>query len=308
MFIVLPLSFLLIFHVNTIQADKQIATTMADIFLDSLYDVVKAALVESDMLIDIGMEKDYNKFTLILRLKNWGAMNMLEEAMANPSQYNGDPNYALMNLKRDFSDEIVDDVPAFDGAAHEFKEEVESAYGDETQREEAREDGVDSSVNRRVPLASRRQFEGVDGSDFDTVEDDVEDSTDVCYPSRKRSRAPPIDADYHEEEPPVEKKRGRKRKVKKKVSSQKKLSLLPSAKLKPLKKRAPNNRKYMCDVCDHRTDSIRRLQKHKSTHSDEKPVACNMCDFRCKREDLLRNHMTLHTGELLVQTDLLSMI
>ena len=51
-----------------------------------------------------------------------------------------------------------------------------------------------------------------------------------------------------------------------------------------------------CDSCDYKTNRVGRLERHKRTHSGEKPFACQYCSYRAAQRATLARHILTHTG------------
>lgn len=65
--------------------------------------------------------------------------------------------------------------------------------------------------------------------------------------------------------------------------------------LKQTKGRKGKNRKKMfCHICN---KHVSRLNRHLSTHSDEKKFQCTICENRFTEKGSLRKHLLIHSGE-----------
>ncbi|XP_067646250.1 gastrula zinc finger protein XlCGF57.1-like [Eurosta solidaginis] len=51
---------------------------------------------------------------------------------------------------------------------------------------------------------------------------------------------------------------------------------------------------FRCDLCHHKSISMRNLQIHKQIHSNEKPFACELCDQTFRQKQLLTRHTNLY--------------
>ncbi|XP_061403500.1 zinc finger protein 879-like [Lethenteron reissneri] len=60
--------------------------------------------------------------------------------------------------------------------------------------------------------------------------------------------------------------------------------------------RPPGNR-HECDHCPYVTDRAGHMEKHRRTHTGERPFACPVCDRRFTQPSALRSHERTHTGE-----------
>jgi len=56
-------------------------------------------------------------------------------------------------------------------------------------------------------------------------------------------------------------------------------------------------KKHECSICKHRTTSKADLERHKRTHTGEKPFKCDFCEKRYGRKEDLASHKRTHTGE-----------
>ncbi|KAF6029323.1 hypothetical protein EB796_012391 [Bugula neritina] len=52
-----------------------------------------------------------------------------------------------------------------------------------------------------------------------------------------------------------------------------------------------------CESCDYKTHQLGRMERHKRTHSGEKPFACSYCAYKAAQRATLDRHLLTHTGE-----------
>ncbi|XP_067635455.1 uncharacterized protein [Eurosta solidaginis] len=57
------------------------------------------------------------------------------------------------------------------------------------------------------------------------------------------------------------------------------------------------NYQYPCDICGKHFKRTSHLNRHKQSHSDEKPHKCDLCEKRFTQAATLKDHMRTHTGE-----------
>ena len=56
-------------------------------------------------------------------------------------------------------------------------------------------------------------------------------------------------------------------------------------------------KKHECSICKHRCISKADLERHKRTHTGEKPFKCDFCNKCYGRKEDLAVHKRTHTGE-----------
>ncbi|XP_042880666.1 zinc finger protein 316-like isoform X6 [Penaeus japonicus] len=54
---------------------------------------------------------------------------------------------------------------------------------------------------------------------------------------------------------------------------------------------------FACQICPYRATQKTSLQKHLRTHSGEKPYACHLCTYRASQKVHLQNHIRTHSGD-----------
>ncbi|KAL3478042.1 hypothetical protein BJX99DRAFT_256809 [Aspergillus californicus] len=52
-------------------------------------------------------------------------------------------------------------------------------------------------------------------------------------------------------------------------------------------------KKFKCDTCQRQFNRREHLQRHESTHNNNKPFHCTICRYSCRRRDLLNRHIKL---------------
>ncbi|XP_013165529.1 PREDICTED: zinc finger protein 90-like isoform X1 [Papilio xuthus] len=65
-------------------------------------------------------------------------------------------------------------------------------------------------------------------------------------------------------------------------------------------------KRYMCDVCGHKTRQYANLMVHMRVHTNEKPYQCPHCDRRFSMPSNRDRHLVVHTGEKRYQCQLCS--
>lgn len=248
-----------------------------DAMLDMVHGVVEEALVRSDLKLDVGMEKDYLNFRLILKLQSWTTVNLDDPFPPNSQFSSNDGSFPLLNLKKDFFGENRDDVP------------LEERFGSfAVKRDPDIVQCNDSTNSVRDVFEPSETFPS---NSADEMDNPFEDVIAMESPELASDEKAAENREEEEKEEIVTKPAKRRRTV-----NGKKKQPTVGEKTERRKKYG-RRRSFKCEFCSHTTDCMRRLTKHVSTHSDEKPIKCTLCDFRCKREDLLREHVTIHTGE-----------
>ncbi|XP_061639908.1 POZ-, AT hook-, and zinc finger-containing protein 1 isoform X1 [Phyllopteryx taeniolatus] len=64
------------------------------------------------------------------------------------------------------------------------------------------------------------------------------------------------------------------------------------------RKRERTRRHVGCDICGKVFRDVYHLNRHKLSHSGEKPYACNVCGLRFKRKDRMSYHVRSHDGSV----------
>nr|XP_027207202.1 zinc finger and BTB domain-containing protein 24-like [Penaeus vannamei] len=54
---------------------------------------------------------------------------------------------------------------------------------------------------------------------------------------------------------------------------------------------------FACQICPYRATQKTSLQKHLRTHSGEKPYACHFCTYRASQKVHLQNHIRTHSSD-----------
>ncbi|KAL3462307.1 hypothetical protein BJX64DRAFT_259273 [Aspergillus heterothallicus] len=52
-------------------------------------------------------------------------------------------------------------------------------------------------------------------------------------------------------------------------------------------------KRFKCDTCQRHFNRREHLQRHESTHNNNKPFHCTLCRYSCRRRDLLNRHIKL---------------
>lgn len=76
------------------------------------------------------------------------------------------------------------------------------------------------------------------------------------------------------------------------------LQLHGAAALDSSRKRERTRRHVGCDICGKVFRDVYHLNRHKLSHSGEKPYACHVCGLRFKRKDRMSYHVRSHDGSV----------
>ena len=71
---------------------------------------------------------------------------------------------------------------------------------------------------------------------------------------------------------------------------------LPPQQPTPKKPAKPVKKNHGCDMCGKAFRDVYHLNRHKLSHSDEKPFQCPICQQRFKRKDRMTYHVRSHDG------------
>ncbi|KAG7218303.1 hypothetical protein INR49_020486 [Caranx melampygus] len=80
----------------------------------------------------------------------------------------------------------------------------------------------------------------------------------------------------------------------------------PAAAECPQEAPKPVKKNHGCDMCGKAFRDVYHLNRHKLSHSDEKPFECPICQQRFKRKDRMTYHVRSHDGEFTSLTSALS--
>ncbi|NXS05989.1 VEZF1 protein, partial [Oxylabes madagascariensis] len=58
----------------------------------------------------------------------------------------------------------------------------------------------------------------------------------------------------------------------------------------------PVKKNHACEMCGKAFRDVYHLNRHKLSHSDEKPFECPICNQRFKRKDRMTYHVRSHEG------------
>lgn len=71
---------------------------------------------------------------------------------------------------------------------------------------------------------------------------------------------------------------------------------MPPQQTAPKKPPKPVKKNHGCDMCGKAFRDVYHLNRHKLSHSDEKPFECPICQQRFKRKDRMTYHVRSHDG------------
>ncbi|XP_046891072.1 vascular endothelial zinc finger 1-like isoform X2 [Hypomesus transpacificus] len=74
------------------------------------------------------------------------------------------------------------------------------------------------------------------------------------------------------------------------------MSPMPQQQSLPKKPAKPVKKNHGCDMCGKAFRDVYHLNRHKLSHSDEKPFECPICQQRFKRKDRMTYHVRSHDG------------
>lgn len=72
------------------------------------------------------------------------------------------------------------------------------------------------------------------------------------------------------------------------------LSVLPQRPANPNPN--PVRKNHACETCGKAFRDVYHLNRHRLSHSDEKPFSCPICQQRFKRKDRMSHHVRSHQG------------
>lgn len=74
----------------------------------------------------------------------------------------------------------------------------------------------------------------------------------------------------------------------------------PTSLLRPQRPANPNpnpvRKNHACETCGKAFRDVYHLNRHRLSHSDEKPFSCPICQQRFKRKDRMSHHVRSHQG------------
>ena len=269
---------------------------MADVLLDTVFGVIKAALVKEGLLEEIDLKRDHDSFCIVLKLKKWMRLN-IEELQSDTREFIDEKpeNLLAAICKSSFPSKPIKDSM--------IKHEVDESgldfrgFEDENQPEQFL---VDPTSGVQNPGCNEKE--------------NVRKSQRLINDERTYVESPVSDAEASSgsDEKSARRKKGKNKLEKKKLKTLKRTLSATSVSAKGIGKNSRNSKpacnkkgnvkkpvtkRHQCGFCDYRSDCSRSLRIHSSIHMTEKPIACSICEFRCKREDLLKQHMKRHSSE-----------
>ena len=268
---------------------------MADVLLDTIYEITKVALQQNNMHDQIIILKDHANFRMIVTLKNWTKLELYKEVVSDDdvcdpllsipqAELDGDIQPCHLStpaiIKEELSDEIMDNLCS-DGL---IKCELVSPQTQPNAFPSHMNGGARKSERvKKMVLGSLKETSAEFEFKNETF-DDPEETEKLKRLARKKK--------YRE------RKREKKRlELQKKREKEKKDRARVRARtLARRQARRKEKPRFQCEFCDFTSNKLCHYKRHTSTHSSEKPIACTLCDYRCKREDLLNNHMKKHMG------------
>ena len=60
--------------------------------------------------------------------------------------------------------------------------------------------------------------------------------------------------------------------------------------------------RFQCDLCSYSTNKKVNLDRHRRTHTGERPFACEYCNYRASNNSALKTHMRTHQKVLNIKS------
>ena len=240
---------------------------MADIMLDLIYEVVKKALEQSNLMPETRLVKHYTEFCITLKLKNW---TNVEE----------DGTFSNCTNHLDYlSDEDQDNV----------KKEV-------MKHEEppCQPDSHDSSGQQSVMASHKLEnVQSVGGEIQESTSDGGRKQTEMNTGDHAI-----ISLKVQDAERAMAQKR---KKILKEVAKLKCPTCSYKASTKKMlqlhSKSHKSMKSFQCPLCNFNGKSNARFIDHLKVHTGEKPFKCDSCDYEGKDACHLKQHQLKHSNE-----------